>query len=85
MDLVIFVSCCLHNMLRDEYIANNPNSLPFVQVDEVPSKNMIPLASTGGFAKSEGFKVRGRFEDYFNTEMYKKYTKEWKKIQDDAV
>lgn len=77
VDLVIFVCCCLHNMLRDEFIANNPQSKQLQQVDEVPTNNMIPLAGTGGFAKSEGFKVRSQFVDYFNGTFYRKHVTEW--------
>lgn len=64
-------------MLRDEFIANNPQSKQLQQVDEVPTNNMIPLAGTGGFAKSEGFKVRSQFVDYFNGTFYRKHVTEW--------
>lgn len=79
VDLVIFVCCCLHNMLRNEFIANNPHTLPIIQVDEVPTQNMIPLAGTGGFAKVEGFKVRSRIAEYLNSDYYKKHVKEFQK------
>lgn len=81
VDLVIFVCCCLHNMLRNEFIANNPQTPTHVVVDEVPTKNMIPLAGTGGFAKSEGFKVRSMFMEYFNSMHYKKHVQEWQKYK----
>lgn len=85
VDLVIFVCCCLHNLLRDEFIVHNPQSLPHIQLDEVPTQNMIPLAGTGGFTKSEGFQVRSRFEDYINGINYEKHVKDWRKKQINAM
>lgn len=66
VDLIIVVCCCLHNMLRDDFILNNPNHGEIEEsVHDLPVHNMIPLAASGGFAKSEGFKVRSRFTEYF--------------------
>lgn len=31
---------------------------------------MIPFAFVGGFAKAEGFKVKGSYTDYFNEAYY---------------
>lgn len=71
VDLAIVVCCCLHNMLRDEYISKNPSQLVISQnVEDFPTQNMIPLAGTGGFAKSDGFQVRSRFTDYFSTQGF---------------
>lgn len=64
-DLIIFVCCSLHNMLRRDYSSARP-STEVENTEGLPSDNMIPLAGSGGFAKSEGFQVRSRFTDYFN-------------------
>lgn len=78
VDLVIFVCCCLHNLLRDDFIAKNPPNHTVIQDFEVPTQNMIALAGTGGFAKSEGFKVRSRMMEYICSANYEKYRKEYK-------
>ncbi|XP_046671016.1 uncharacterized protein LOC124361023 [Homalodisca vitripennis] len=46
VDLVIFVCCCLHNMLRSHFLAcNPPNSEDLDNVKwEMPEKNMIIIA-----------------------------------------
>lgn len=69
MDSAIVLCCCLHNMLRDEYIFKNP-SQPVVSqnVEDFPTQNMIPLAGNSGYTKSDGFQVRSRFTDYFSTQ-----------------
>ncbi|KAG8327680.1 hypothetical protein J6590_015712 [Homalodisca vitripennis] len=56
VDLVIFVSCCLHNWIRDGFIARNPKGLVTHPQHELPTQNMIPLAYVGGYAKAEGLK-----------------------------
>ncbi|XP_069678805.1 putative nuclease HARBI1 [Periplaneta americana] len=72
VDLIVTVCCCLHNLLRDDYIAKPPcDGETQAIIDELPADNMIPLAGTGGFAKSEGFKVRSRFTEYFNGKYFK--------------
>lgn len=72
VDLIVTVCCCLHNLLRDDYIAKHPCDGETQDIiDELPADNMIPLAGTGGFAKSEGFKVRSRFTEYFNGKYFK--------------
>jgi hypothetical protein len=66
VDLIIIVCCCLHNFLRDEYQAKHTYYVEGQERnDELPTDIMIPLAGVGGYAKSEGFKVRSRFTDYF--------------------
>lgn len=64
-DSIVMVTCCLHNMLRDEYIQNNgayhQNSDP-----QLPTGNMLPLGRPGGFGNLEGFDVRNKFRKYFN-------------------
>lgn len=71
VDLVIFVSCCLHNLLRDEFLSNSPPPGPLEFPDiEMPAENMIPMAWKGGFVKSEGFKVRDTFTEYFNSAFF---------------
>ena len=68
VDLVIAVCCCLHNMLRDDYISMNPsNANRIATVEGNPTQNMLNLAGTGGFARAEGFEVRNQFTDYFST------------------
>ncbi|KAG8308765.1 hypothetical protein J6590_102020 [Homalodisca vitripennis] len=56
VDLVIFVSCCLHNWIRDDFIARNPKGPVTHPQHELPTQNMIPLAYVGGYVKAEGFK-----------------------------
>lgn len=69
VDSAIVVRCYLHNMLRNEYISKNPSQLVVSQnVEDFPTQNMIPLAGTGGFAKSDGFQLKSRFTDYFSTQ-----------------
>ncbi|KAK5648372.1 hypothetical protein RI129_003264 [Pyrocoelia pectoralis] len=70
VDLIIGVSCCLHNMLRDEYMLNNPRKRHELEDTSFPqpTENMIPLAGSGGFTRGEGFHVRSRFTDYFINE-----------------
>lgn len=71
VDLIILACCCLHNMLRDEYVANNPkkqNSNFEEEFFPLPTENMIPLRGTGGFARAEGFDVIIRFANYFVNE-----------------
>lgn len=68
IDLVIVVCCCLHNMLRDEYLSKNPlNADRTLNLEDFPTQNLINLAGTGGFAHSEGFRVRRLFTEYFST------------------
>jgi len=58
-------------MLKDDYIHRNPSQLVIYQdVEDFPTQNMIPLAGTGGFTKSDGFQVRSRFTDYFSTQDF---------------
>lgn len=71
VDLIITVCCCLHNLLRDEYLSENPFSSDVAQtMEDFPTQNLIPLAGTGGFAKSEGFQVRTLFTDYFSSQSF---------------
>jgi hypothetical protein len=73
VDKIIFVCCCLHNLLREEFLTNSPPQGPLELPDyEMPVDNLIPLAWKGGFSKSEGFKVRERFTEYFNGDFFKK-------------
>lgn len=71
VDSVIVVCCCLHNMLKDDYISRNPSQQVIYQdVEDFPTRNMISLAGTGGFTKFDGFQVRIRFTDYFSTQDF---------------
>lgn len=66
-DLITVVCCCLHNMLREEYLSFHRYDIDeSVTIEEFPTDNMIPLTGRGGFAQAEGFHVRSRFTDYFN-------------------
>ncbi|KAG8256580.1 hypothetical protein J6590_065292 [Homalodisca vitripennis] len=56
VELVIFVSYCLHNWIRDDFIARNPKGAATHPQHELPTQNMIPLAYVGVCAKAEGFK-----------------------------
>lgn len=61
VDLVVTVCCCLHNLLRNEYLSENPFRADITQnLEDFPTENLIPLAGTGGFTESEGFQVRSR-------------------------
>jgi len=66
---LIWVACCLHNMLRNGYLEKN--NRPFYDYEEeqlTAKNNMIPLSRGGGFNNIEGFDVRERFKSYFNNE-----------------
>lgn len=68
-DNLIWVACCLHNMLRDTYMENNER--PFYELDTEqpgPTDSMLPMARTGGFSNIDGFEVRDRFKNFFNNE-----------------
>ncbi|KAJ8939908.1 hypothetical protein NQ318_023249 [Aromia moschata] len=65
VDLIIWVCCCLHNYLRDEYIDRYSPINEMEEIYELPTQNMIALPGVGGFANSEGFQVRSQFTDYF--------------------
>ncbi|XP_071056782.1 uncharacterized protein [Onthophagus taurus] len=64
-DAIIPVTCCLHNMLRDEYLQKGK---PIYNQDiELPVNNMFPIARGGGFGNVAGFEIRNQFKDYFNS------------------
>lgn len=68
-DDLIWVACCLHNMLRDAYMENNKR--PFYELDSEqtePTNNMLSMTRGGGFYNIEGFEVRDRFKNFFNNE-----------------
>lgn len=72
-DNLIWVSCCLHNMLRDGYLEKN--NKPFYEYDcenkllyVVYCNNMLEISAGGGFSNMEGFKVRDQFKHFFNNE-----------------
>lgn len=57
-DDLIFVACCLHNLLRDAFLESE--NKPYHELDPTeppPSTNLIPLAKGGGFANIDGFSV----------------------------
>jgi len=68
-DNLIWVACCLHNMLRDGYLEKHKR--PFYDHDKdqpTPTDNMLSLSRGGGYANIEGFEVRELFKTYFNRE-----------------
>ncbi|XP_046684147.1 protein ANTAGONIST OF LIKE HETEROCHROMATIN PROTEIN 1-like [Homalodisca vitripennis] len=67
-DKLILTACCLHNMLRDAYLEENGQCyFELSNSEPLPSQNMIPLRAGGGFGNLEGFDIRDRFCDYFNS------------------
>lgn len=73
VDDIIMVCCCLHNFLRDDFINKYPNHGEIEEsIHELPVNNMIPLAGIGGYASSEGFKVRSRFTEFFTGKSAKR-------------
>jgi len=69
IDDLIWVVCCLHNMLREGYLEKNKR--PFFEYDTEqtqPTDNMIPFSRRGGFSNIEVFEVRNLFRDFFNNE-----------------
>jgi len=69
IDDVIWVTCCLHNMLREGYLEKNQR--PFFDYDteqSPPIDNLMPLSRRGGFSNIEGFEVRNLFKEFFNNE-----------------
>lgn len=67
-DDLIMTACCLHNMLRDSFLEDNNILFRDANLHDVPTKNMIPLRATGGYANFEGFDVRDTFTRYFSQE-----------------
>lgn len=68
-DNLIWVACCLHNMLRDGYLEDNRQ--PHYEYDceqTLPTDNMLELNRVGGFFNMQGFEVRDRFKHFFNHE-----------------
>lgn len=69
IDDLIWVTCCLHNMLREGYLEKNKR--PFFDYDTEqppPTDNLMPLSRCGGFSNIEGFEVRNLFKEFFNNE-----------------
>lgn len=67
-DDLIMTACCLHNMLRDSFLEDNNILLQEANLHDIPTKNLIPIRATGGFANAEGFDVRDKFTHYFNSQ-----------------
>lgn len=68
-DKLIIVACCLHNLLRDGYLAQAGHAV--YELDpmlELPKDNLIPLRRVGGFANADGFAIRDAFASYFKNE-----------------
>lgn len=73
VDNIIVVCCCLHNLIRNRFMRENPNHRMIEEsVHDIPIENMIPLAGTGGYAKTEGFKVRECFAEFFKGKSAKR-------------
>ena len=65
-DNIITAACCLHNMLRDQYMCNNPAQQEHLE-PSMAINNMMPLAGVGGFGNAEGLAIRDRFRSYFTS------------------
>lgn len=66
---VVIVSCCLHNILRDAYIAKTAASYNEPDpTQDPPRDNFINFARARGYANFEGFQVRDSFAAYFSTD-----------------
>lgn len=66
-DSIITVTCCLHNMLRDDYLQKRHVHETYNQEMKMPLNNMFPITRAGGFANVEGFQIRDQFKEYFNS------------------
>lgn len=65
---LIWVACCLHNMLRNGYMEQNNHSFYDYEEQSTPTNNLSLLSKGGGFINIEDFNVRERFKSYFNNE-----------------
>lgn len=69
IDDLIWVTCCLHNMLREGYLEKNKRPLFDYDTEQPPpTDNLMPLSRCGGFSNIEGFEVRNFFKEFFNNE-----------------
>jgi len=69
IDDLVWVACCLHNMLREGYMEKNKRPFFDHNTEQPPPiDNMIPLTRRGGFSNIEGFEVREVFKTFFNNE-----------------
>jgi len=74
-DDLIWVTCCLHNMLRDGFMEKNKKPFfDFENEKSLPSNNLMPIARRGGFICTEGFEVRDNFKSFFNNEGVLRWT-----------
>ncbi|XP_022165416.1 uncharacterized protein LOC111030301, partial [Myzus persicae] len=68
-DDLIWVACCLHNMLREGYLEKNKNPYYEYEPEQTPpTDNIISFSRSGGFSNAEGFGVRETFKSFFNNE-----------------
>jgi len=59
VDDLVWVCCCLHNMLREGYLETKKQSFfELKTAEETPINNMISIFRLGGFSSIEGFEVR---------------------------
>lgn len=65
VDDLILTACCLHNLLRDGYLEENNSPFYQYNIEETNHNNMINFARFGGFANSEGFRIRDQLKDFF--------------------
>lgn len=69
IDDLVWVACCLHNMLREGYMEKNKRPFFDHNTEQPPPiDNMIPLTRRGGYSNIEGFEVREVFKTFFNNE-----------------
>lgn len=66
---MIFVACCLNNLLRDGFLESAQISvLQWNQEENLPS-NFVSLRGTGGFSNSNGLDIREKLTDYFMSQQ----------------
>lgn len=65
---LIWVACCLHNMLRNDYMEkNNHTFYDYEEKQSTLTNNLLPLSEGGGLINIEDFDLRERFKSYFNS------------------
>lgn len=69
VDDLVWVCCCLHNMLREGYLETKKQSFFELRTaEETPINNKISISRRGGFSSIEGFEVRDLYKEFFNNE-----------------
>ena len=68
-DDLIVSAYCLHNILRDGCLENQQIPRYHCNTEEIPSNNMIRMASTTGFANAGGLQIRDKLKEYFCSQV----------------